>query len=57
MIFSNLVRTRQVPHRQAHALWAPCRQEIQSLTHRDLADVGTDRGDMLRHAYLDIYGK
>ena len=31
--------------------------EIQSLTHRDLADMGADRGEMLRHAYLDIYGK
>lgn len=31
--------------------------EIQSLTHRDLADMGADRGEMLRHAYLDVYGR
>ena len=31
--------------------------EIQSLTPRDLADIGADRGEMLRHAYLDVYGK
>ena len=32
-------------------------EEIQSLTQRDLADMGADRGEMLRHAYRDIYGK
>ena len=31
--------------------------EIESLTHRDLVDMGADRGEMLRHAYLDIYGR
>lgn len=31
--------------------------EIQSLTPRDLADMGADRGEMLRHAYLDVYGR
>lgn len=30
--------------------------EIKSLTSRDLADMGADRGEMLRHAYLDVYG-
>lgn len=32
-------------------------EEIQSLTSRDLADMGGDRGEMLRHAYLDVYGQ
>ena len=31
--------------------------EIQALTPRDLADMGADRGEMLRHAYLDVYGR
>lgn len=31
--------------------------EIQSLTQRDLADIGADRDDMLRRAYEDIYGR
>jgi hypothetical protein len=31
--------------------------EIESLTHRDLVDIGGDRTEMLRHAYRDVYGK
>ena len=31
--------------------------EIQALTHRDLADMGADRGEMLRQAYRDVYGR
>ena len=31
--------------------------EIQSLTPRDLADIGADRGEMLRHPYLDVNGQ
>ena len=31
--------------------------EIQALSQRDLADMGADRGDMLRQAYRDIYGR
>lgn len=31
--------------------------EIQALTQRDLVDMGADRGDMLRRAYQDIYGR
>jgi len=31
-------------------------EEIQALTSRDLADMGADRGEMPRHAYLDVYG-
>ena len=31
--------------------------EIEGLTHRDLVDMGADRGEMLRQAYLHVYGK
>ncbi len=31
--------------------------EIQALSQRDLADMGADRGEMLRQAYHDIYGR
>ena len=31
--------------------------EIEGLTNRDLIDIGGDRGEMLRHAYLDVYGR
>ena len=30
--------------------------EIASLSARDLADLRADRGEMLRHAYKQIYG-
>lgn len=30
--------------------------EIASLSHRDLADLRADRGEMLRHAYKKVYG-
>jgi hypothetical protein len=30
--------------------------EIESLTPRDLADMRADRGEMLAHAYRQIYG-
>jgi hypothetical protein len=56
MIFSNLVRhaRSRIDKRMRYGRLVA---EIQSLTHRDLADMGADRGEMLRHAYLDIYGK
>jgi hypothetical protein len=56
MIFSNLVRhaKSRIDKRMRYGRLVA---EIQSLTHRDLADMGADRGEMLRHAYLDIYGK
>jgi hypothetical protein len=56
MIFSNLVkhaRTRIEKRMRYGRLVA----EINGLTSRDLADIGGDRGEMLRHAYLDVYGK
>jgi hypothetical protein len=31
--------------------------EIRSLTARDLADFNGDRSEMLRAAYLDVYGR
>lgn len=30
--------------------------EIAGLSQRDLADLRADRGEMLRHAYRQIYG-
>ena len=30
--------------------------EINSLSHSDLVDMRGDRGEMLRHAYLQVYG-
>jgi hypothetical protein len=56
MIFSNLVkhaRTR-IDQRRRYVRMV---EEIQGLTNRDLVDIGGDRGEMLRHAYLDVYGK
>ena len=56
MLFSNLVRhakSRIDKRIRYNRLVA----EIQSLTHRDLVDIGGDRGEMLRHAYRDVYGK
>jgi uncharacterized protein YjiS (DUF1127 family) len=56
MIFSNLVkhaRTRIEKQMRYSRLVA----EIEGLTARDLADMGADRGEMLRHARLDVFGK
>jgi hypothetical protein len=56
MIFSNLVkhaRTRFEKHMRYSRLVA----EIEGLTARDLADMGADRGEMLRHARLDVFGR
>jgi hypothetical protein len=30
--------------------------EINSLSHSDLVDIRADRTEMLRHAYLEVYG-
>jgi hypothetical protein len=32
-------------------------EEIQGLSHRDLADMRGNRDEMLRHAYLEVYGR
>lgn len=56
MMFSNLVRQakgRLEKRRRYNRLVA----EIESLTNRDLIDIGGDRGEMLRHAYRDVYGQ
>jgi len=56
MIFSNLVthaKSRINKRLRYNRLVA----EIESLTNRDLVDMGADRGEMLRHAYLDVYGR
>jgi hypothetical protein len=56
MIFSNLVRNARgrIEKRMRYGRLVA---EIQSLTERDLTDIGAARGDMLRHAYLDVYGR
>jgi uncharacterized protein YjiS (DUF1127 family) len=56
MMFSNLVKhakSRIDQRIRYNRLVA----EIESLTNRDLVDIGGDRGEMLRHAYRDVYGK
>lgn len=30
--------------------------EIESLSTRDLADISGNRAEMLRHAYMEVYG-
>jgi len=56
MIISNLVNYARgrVERRMRYSRLVA---EINSLTHRDLADIGADRSEMLRHAYLDVYGR
>jgi hypothetical protein len=56
MIFSNLVRhaKSRIDKRLRYGRLVA---EIESLTNRDLTDMGADRGEMLRHAYLDVYGR
>lgn len=56
MIFSNLVKhtKSRIEKRMRYSRLVA---EIESLTHRDLADIGGDRSEMLRHAWLDVYGK
>jgi len=56
MIFSNLVKhaKSRLDKRRRYGRLVT---EIESLTNRDLVDMGADRGEMLRHAYLDVYGR
>lgn len=56
MIFSNLVSYAR-DRVEKRARYSRLVDEIRSLTPRDLADIGGDRGEMLRHAYRDVYGK
>jgi len=56
MVFSNFVRyakDRTAKRARYNRLVA----EINGLTPRDLNDIGGDRHEMLRHAYLEVYGK
>lgn len=55
MIFANMMTNarKRIANRARYNRMV---DEIQSLTARDLADMGGDRGEMLRHAYLDVYG-
>lgn len=32
-------------------------EEIHGMTSRDLADINGNRSDMLRHAWLEVYGR
>jgi hypothetical protein len=55
MIFSNLVastQSRLAKRRHYNRLVA----EIESLSPRDLSDLRADRGEMLFHAYKNVYG-
>jgi hypothetical protein len=56
MIFSNLVKHAK-GRIEKRVRYGRLVAEIQGLTQRDLADIGADRSEMLRHAYLDVYGK
>ncbi len=55
MIFKDLMNTarQRIARRNRYVRLV---EEIQGLTSRDLADMGANRDDMLRHAYLEVYG-
>ena len=55
-MFSNLVKhaRSRIDKRMRYSRLV---SEIEGLTHRDLVDMGADRGEMLRQAYLHVYGK
>ena len=55
MIFDDLMKNarRRISNRMRYNRMV---EEIQGLTMRDLADMGADRSEMLRHAYMDVYG-
>ncbi len=55
MIFRDLVNTtrKRIAQRSRYNRLV---EEIQGLTSRDLADMGANRDEMLRHAYLEVYG-
>ena len=55
-MFSNLVRHAK-SRIDKRVRYNRLVSEIEGLTHRDLVDMGADRGEMLRQAYLHIYGK
>ena len=56
MMFSTLIsnaQTRIAKRKHYNRLVA----EIESLTMRDLIDIGGDRTEMLRHARREVYGQ
>ena len=50
--FISAIRARWERHR----LYRRLVLEIMDLTDQDIADMGGERGDMLRHTYLRVYG-
>ncbi|MBA3446261.1 MAG: hypothetical protein H0T56_01390 [Pseudaminobacter sp.] len=55
MIFSRIVshaKNRLAKRNRYNRLVA----EIEGMTPRDLADINGNRGEMLRHAYQEVYG-
>jgi hypothetical protein len=55
MIFSSIVaRTKDRISKRSR--YTRLVAEIESLSSRDLADINGNRGEMLRHAYLEVYG-
>lgn len=55
MIFRNLIdQTRgRIEKRRRYIRMI---EEIQGMSNRDLADIRGNRAEMLRHAYLEVYG-
>ncbi|MGE0501065.1 MAG: hypothetical protein AB7I79_05310 [Rhizobiaceae bacterium] len=56
MIFTEIVnrtRDRFARRRRYNRMIA----EIESMTQRDLADINGNRADMMRHAWVEVYGR
>ena len=55
MLFAGTIQNiRKSLARRAHYMRIVA--EIESLTTRDLADIGGDRSEMLFQAYAEVYG-
>jgi hypothetical protein len=55
MIFTGLIaqiKDRLAKRAEYHRLIS----DINSLSNSDLCDMRADRGEMLHHAYLEVYG-
>lgn len=55
-MFTNLV-TRARDRIEKRRRYVRMIEEIQNLSHRDLADIRGNRDEMLRNAYLEVYGR
>lgn len=56
MIFaSKLARLRD--QRARRDLYASLAAEIEAMSARDLIDINANRDDLLRHAYIQIFGR